>query len=342
MRLRGLLAVGTLLLAGAAWAGPQQLHGVVQDETGLLLPWVTVDIRRVDGTDHRSLATDAQGAFEVGDLPPGRYEVSFRLPSFATYGCSVDLAAGATAKVDARLHVALTAGILVSGTRTSPTPASSTTTAQRSSSAGATAHTATAPRSSPCPAPSSPAASCSTSCPRTSCAFATMGSSRTASAKDRLLAVEPSSWAARSRRPCPGARRKTAPPPVCACSEKIPLAARPVARDVCKPETSGPPCIASGHAPCLCREPREAARRPQPTRRRGRIRSAQTRGVSRPPPLHRSHAGKAARLVQGFAHYAAAMRRPPAVTLREVPARQNALIETPSLPAAPFNCVLAS
>src|SRR5207245_4823123 len=127
----------------------------------------------------------------------------------------------------------------------------------------------------------------------------------------------------------------TAPSPVCACSEKIPLAARPVARDACKRAMSGPPRIASGHTPCPCREPRETSRKPQPTR--SRIRSAQTRGVSRPPPLRRSHARRAARLVQSFADYTAAMRPPPAVTLREVPARQNPLIETPSLGAAPFN-----
>jgi hypothetical protein len=65
-----------------------------------------------------TLATDGQGAFEATDLAPGRYEVAFRLPSFATSLRTVEVASGSAARVEAMLRIALSAEVLVTGTRT--------------------------------------------------------------------------------------------------------------------------------------------------------------------------------------------------------------------------------
>jgi hypothetical protein len=79
---------------------------------------VTVEVHAQAGPADRSVTTDAGGAFEVGDLPPGRYQVAFRLPSFATAVRTVEVGSGSTAAVEATLRIALSADVLVTGKRT--------------------------------------------------------------------------------------------------------------------------------------------------------------------------------------------------------------------------------
>jgi hypothetical protein len=120
MRLRDLVAIGTWLAAGVlVRADPlARLEGLVRDETGRALPGVVVDIHPLGGAAERSMPTDRQGRFEMNDLPPGRYQVNLRLPSFATCVRTVDLSAGATVHVEATLRIALNADVLVTGSRT--------------------------------------------------------------------------------------------------------------------------------------------------------------------------------------------------------------------------------
>src|SRR5437762_12708246 len=83
------------------------LAGVVKDNTGGVLPGVTVEaaspalIEKV-----RTVTTDEQGQYKVIDLRPGAYKVTFSLPGFATVvGEDIDLPAGFTATVNAELRV---------------------------------------------------------------------------------------------------------------------------------------------------------------------------------------------------------------------------------------------
>jgi hypothetical protein len=113
------LGVAFLGLAAAAAHAEVtgRLQGLANDETGHPLPGVTVGIQLVGGSTDRSLATDAKGAFVV-DLPPGRYRIAFRLPSFATTIRMAELTAGSTDEVEATLRIALNAEVLVTGRRT--------------------------------------------------------------------------------------------------------------------------------------------------------------------------------------------------------------------------------
>jgi hypothetical protein len=117
---RNLLAF-TLLLAtaaaGAAAQGPARIEGRVQDETGSPLPGVTVGIRHPGGALDTSATTDAEGRF-AREVPSGRYQVDFRLPSFATSVRTVDVAEGPAARVEVTLRVSLNADVLVTGRRT--------------------------------------------------------------------------------------------------------------------------------------------------------------------------------------------------------------------------------
>src|SRR5215218_2702904 len=85
VRMLGLLAVLLLLLAPtSAWA-QATLAGVVTDNSGAVLPGVSVEaaspalIEKV-----RTATTDGNGRYRIESLQPGLYSVTFSLGGFAT------------------------------------------------------------------------------------------------------------------------------------------------------------------------------------------------------------------------------------------------------------------
>jgi Carboxypeptidase regulatory-like domain len=95
------------LLSTSVWAQATGLAGVVKDNTGGVMPGVTVEasspalIEKV-----RTVTTDEQGQYKIIDLRPGAYKVTFGLPGFATVVREgIDLPAGFTATVNAELKV---------------------------------------------------------------------------------------------------------------------------------------------------------------------------------------------------------------------------------------------
>src|SRR5881296_1959314 len=86
----GLVALmGVMLLPTAAWAqaaASGSIAGEVKDTTGAVLPGVTVEaaspalIEKV-----RSVVTDSQGQYQIVELRPGAYTVTFTLPGFGTF-----------------------------------------------------------------------------------------------------------------------------------------------------------------------------------------------------------------------------------------------------------------
>ncbi len=120
MVIRTFLAL-LLFLATTARASAEPrsaVRGTVKDDSGLALPGVTVVLDGLEARLSRSASTDAKGAYEIAGLPAGRYQLAFRLPSFATSVKAVSLEAGATGRLDAVLRVALTADVLVTSRRT--------------------------------------------------------------------------------------------------------------------------------------------------------------------------------------------------------------------------------
>ncbi len=109
----------SLLLAGrTASAQNTGIAGVVKDTTGAVMPGVTVEasspvlIEKV-----RSVVTDSQGLYQVVDLRPGTYAVTFSLPGFSTFKREgIEVTASFTATVNAELTVgAVEQSITVSG-----------------------------------------------------------------------------------------------------------------------------------------------------------------------------------------------------------------------------------
>lgn len=108
-----------LVMASPAWAQQtSSIAGVVRDSSGAVLPGVTVEaaspalIEKV-----RTAVTDGQGRFNIVDLRPGTYAVTFTLTGFnAVRREGVQLTAGFTAAINADLQVgALEEMITVSG-----------------------------------------------------------------------------------------------------------------------------------------------------------------------------------------------------------------------------------
>src|SRR5688572_5958522 len=60
------------------------IEGAVVDASGGVLPGVVVEVRNVETNFIRALQTDSEGRFTALQLPPGRYNVTFKLAGFAT------------------------------------------------------------------------------------------------------------------------------------------------------------------------------------------------------------------------------------------------------------------
>src|SRR5712691_1713138 len=118
----GLAAIMCALLiplpASAQQATASGIAGVVKDSSGAVLPGVTVEaaspalIEKV-----RSVVTDSEGRFNIVDLRPGSYVVTFSLTGFNTFKRDgIELPSGFTATVNADLkNGAATETITVTG-----------------------------------------------------------------------------------------------------------------------------------------------------------------------------------------------------------------------------------
>ena len=103
------MLVGWLLLLSPAASAQQAsgIAGVVRDTSGAVLPGVTVEGSSpalIEKT--RTAVTDSEGRYNLVDLRPGTYQVTFTLPGFNTVRREgIELTGGFTATVNADLQV---------------------------------------------------------------------------------------------------------------------------------------------------------------------------------------------------------------------------------------------
>ena len=99
------VGAGTALAQATATTG--SISGTAADETGAVLPGVTVTVTSPSMQGQQVLYTDAEGNYRVPAVPPGTYRLVFELPGFTTFireGVVVGL--GFNADIDAELRVA--------------------------------------------------------------------------------------------------------------------------------------------------------------------------------------------------------------------------------------------
>ncbi|MCY4637509.1 MAG: TonB-dependent receptor [Acidobacteria bacterium] len=91
------------------------MTGTVVDETGGVLPGVTVEVQA--GAVERTAVTDDTGIWRVEGVPAGPASLTFRLVNFSTLRRDLEVAAGENS-ADAVLTLGLTADVVVTGSRT--------------------------------------------------------------------------------------------------------------------------------------------------------------------------------------------------------------------------------
>lgn len=97
-----------LLTAPLAWAqgASGTITGVVADQSGGILPGVTVTILNTETGATRELVTNEEGRFRAPNLPPGRYTITAGLEGFSSVERSgIQLTVGREAVVDFALKV---------------------------------------------------------------------------------------------------------------------------------------------------------------------------------------------------------------------------------------------
>jgi hypothetical protein len=111
------VAFGSLLAPAAAVAQVgAALGGAVSDDTGSMLPGVTVTITNTANGTNQVLITGADGNYRAIGLSPAPYQVNVQLSGFAPQTRTLTLTVGADAKVDFKLKVAaLQETVTVSG-----------------------------------------------------------------------------------------------------------------------------------------------------------------------------------------------------------------------------------
>jgi hypothetical protein len=112
------LLASVLVLTAAAAAQAQAITGTVRDDTGAVMPGVTVEVSSPALIEKvRAASTDATGQYRIVNLSPGTYTVTFTLVGFSTVKREgIELTGDFTATVNADLKVgALEETITVSG-----------------------------------------------------------------------------------------------------------------------------------------------------------------------------------------------------------------------------------
>src|SRR5687767_2884011 len=114
------MAISTVVMVGVSDAAAQvsgSINGTVTDNTGAILPGVTVTATSAALMGPRVAVTNDEGLYRFPTLPPGNYRVSYELGGFATVVREpIVVQVGFTATVAVQMQVAsLTETVTVSG-----------------------------------------------------------------------------------------------------------------------------------------------------------------------------------------------------------------------------------
>ncbi len=96
-----------LLISASAWAqATAQMAGTVRDQSGAVLPGVTVTVTQTDTGFTRTVVTGESGSYVIPNLPTGPYRLEVSLQGFRTYvQTGIVLQVGGTPTINAVLGV---------------------------------------------------------------------------------------------------------------------------------------------------------------------------------------------------------------------------------------------
>ena len=108
----------SLLASTASAQSRGSIAGRVADETGGVLPGVTVELRRAEGGDTTPTVTDGTGDYVFENLAPGTYQVFIALINFAPVTRRDVVVQTGVTRVDTVMHLSLSADVTVIAKRT--------------------------------------------------------------------------------------------------------------------------------------------------------------------------------------------------------------------------------
>jgi iron complex outermembrane receptor protein/vitamin B12 transporter len=114
------LALALALTTSSASADGSNIHGIVTDPLGAVVPGAQVELLR-QGKPISATTTDSEGKYRFSPLPPGRYQVKTTAPSFASQQSdAIYIGSNSNAAVDLTLKVgSVSQEVVVSATGTS-------------------------------------------------------------------------------------------------------------------------------------------------------------------------------------------------------------------------------
>jgi hypothetical protein len=117
---RCLTVVAGILFATqiASAQGTGTVTGSAADETGGMLPGVSVNVRPAGGQTTLEAVTGDTGTFRLENVPAGPAELTFRMINFSTVRRSIVVPPGGAVSSDAVLQVAMSADIVITAPRT--------------------------------------------------------------------------------------------------------------------------------------------------------------------------------------------------------------------------------
>ena len=106
MRYLAALAIALLIPALAlAQTESGKITGTVTDQSGAVLPGVSVTLKSVERASTRSTVTNAQGEYVFAGLVPGNYEVTADLSGFSKKQTRTNVAVGSTVALNVQMAV---------------------------------------------------------------------------------------------------------------------------------------------------------------------------------------------------------------------------------------------